>query len=234
MLDRLLREHGLKRGELERAIELLSRFYRDATRADMPSARYRTRFAEEIAENQRELMTPAYELSSESIEATCARQLSVLAIRADLFDARAERIVEAHGDLRPEHVCLEDPPKIIDCLEFSRELRLLDPADELSFLALECARLGWPELASTIFGTYTAVTGDAPHPMLLDFYRSFRACVRARIAIRHLADASPREPARWSAQARAYLALAREHIEGCTATSFAHASDQRVDDQPAQ
>jgi aminoglycoside phosphotransferase family enzyme len=226
MLDRLLRQNTLKPGELEHAIERLACFYRDAPRVAMPPARYRGRFAEEIAENRRELATPAYELPLESVEKICARQLALLSAHPGLFDARVAHIVEGHGDLRPEHICLEARPQIIDCLEFSRELRLLDPADELSFLALECERLGSPELASTIFATYTAVTSDAPPVVLLDFYRSFRACVRARIAIRHLADAAPREPAHWSAQARAYLALAREHVERCTSLS-AQASDHR-------
>ena len=34
-------------------------------------------------------------------------------------------VVEGHGDLRPEHVFLGEPPAVIDCLEFDRALRLL-------------------------------------------------------------------------------------------------------------
>jgi uncharacterized protein len=47
---------------------------------------------------------------------------------------------------------LVDPPAIIDCLEFSRQLRLVDPVDELVFLWLECERLGagWVGSASLI------------------------------------------------------------------------------------
>ena len=85
------------------------------------------------------------------------QQRKLLEQRPELFDERAQagRIIEAHGDLRPEHICLEAEPQIIDCLEFSRELRILDPADELAFLALECERLGAPAFAATIFETYT-------------------------------------------------------------------------------
>ena len=193
-----------------RAIERLARFYRDAAPVAVQPAQYRARFVAEIAENRRELGAPCYGLPLESVEATCDEQLALLERQPALFDERVlkGRIVEAHGDLRPEHICLEERPQIIDCLEFSRELRLLDPADELGFLALECERLGAPELAATIFGTYTAVTGDAPPVALVHFYQSYRACVRAKIAIRHLADAAPREPAKWPAQARVYLALA--------------------------
>jgi aminoglycoside phosphotransferase family enzyme len=124
-------------------------------------------------------------------------------------------VIEAHGDLRPEHICLEREPQIIDCLEFSADFRMLDAVDELSFLALECERLGAPELRQTIFTTYAEVTKDAPPDALLHFYQSYRACVRARIAIWHLDDPQVREPHRWSEQARGYLRLARDHLERC-------------------
>jgi aminoglycoside phosphotransferase family enzyme len=52
------------------------------------------------------------------------------------------KIIEAHGDLWPEHICLEDKPVIIDCLEFNRALRILDTVSELAFLALECEQRG--------------------------------------------------------------------------------------------
>lgn len=45
---------------------------------------------------------------------------------------RAGRILDGHGDLRPEHVALIDPPAVFDCLEFSAELRQIDVVDELS------------------------------------------------------------------------------------------------------
>jgi aminoglycoside phosphotransferase family enzyme len=219
MLDRLLRERALRREDLAGAIERLAHFYRDAAPLAIVPAQYRSCFAAEIAENRRELSAPAYGLPLESVEAACAQQLALLEHQPGIFDERVlkGRIVEAHGDLRPEHICLEERPQIIDCLEFSRELRLLDPLDELGFLALECERLGAPEFATTIFGTYARVTGDAPSGVLIHFYQSYRACVRARIAIRHLADAAPRDPAKWPAQACAYLALAREHLQRCAA-----------------
>jgi aminoglycoside phosphotransferase family enzyme len=222
MLDRLVREGTLRREDLVPAIERLARFYRDAAPVAILPEQYRAGFVAEIAENRRELGAPVYGLPLESVDAACARQLALLERQPALFDERAltGRIVEAHGDLRPEHVCLEEHPQIIDCLEFSLALRLLDPADELGFLALECERLGAPELATTIFGSYTAVTGDAPPAVLVHFYQSYRACVRARIAIRHLADAAPRDPAKWPAQARAYLALACEHLQRCAAAEL--------------
>jgi len=62
----------------------------------------------------------------------------------ELLEGRAAqgRLVDGHGDLKPEHICLEERVVIFDCLEFSAELRLVDPVDELAYLSVECALLG--------------------------------------------------------------------------------------------
>lgn len=213
MLDRLIRNGAATSDDLRRVVGRLARFYRDRVPVTVTAAAYRAAFRTGIAASLTELCAPAYGLAASLVAAVCARQGAWLRARAELFDerVRAGRIVEAHGDLRPEHICIEPQPQIIDCLEFSRELRTLDAADELAFLALECERLGAPALAAPIFGTYAEATGDAPPQALLEFYQSYRACVRAKLAIRHLDDAAPREPSKWAAQARDYLRLADLH-----------------------
>jgi aminoglycoside phosphotransferase family enzyme len=119
----------------------------------------------------------------------------------------AGRIVDGHGDLRPEHIWLDGAPAIIDCVEFDPALRVVDPADELAFLALECERLGAAAVGGWFLDTYTTVTGDRPPPILLAFYRVYRAMRRAVIAARHLDDPSVADPARFLARARRFLEM---------------------------
>ena len=217
MLDRMIRDRSVEAGDVRRAVERLATFYRDSVPIAVTTSAYRARFAAEIAGNRRELAAPVYGLPAALIEAVCSRQQVFLDRHADLFDmrVRAGCIVEAHGDLRPEHICLEPKPQIIDCLEFSRELRVLDAGDELGFLALECERLGAPELAPVIFGTYARVTGETPGDALVSLYQSHRACVRAKIAIRHLDDPALRTQPKWKAQALDYLRLADDRSGRC-------------------
>jgi aminoglycoside phosphotransferase family enzyme len=213
MLDRLIVDGMATNDDGRHVVSRLARFYRASTPVGISGTAYRDGFARGIAANLRELSTPAYGLPAELIAAIGMQQRKLLEHRPELFDERTEvgRIIEAHGDLRPEHICLEAEPQIIDCLEFSRELRILDPADELAFLALESERLGAPAIASTIFETYTGITGDVPPAPLLAFYQSYRACVRAKLAIWHLNDPEPREPSKWVARAQDYLQLAGRH-----------------------
>jgi aminoglycoside phosphotransferase family enzyme len=123
---------------------------------------------------------------------------------------RARRIVEGHGDLRPEHVCLLTPPVIIDCLEFSRDLRLVDPFDEIAFLDLECARLGAPWVGTLLRHTIEQRLQDHAPARLIAFYTALRACIRAHLAAAHLLEREPRTPAKWLPLARGYLARAAQ------------------------
>ncbi len=203
--------------DVRRIVGTLCRFYRDCTPVAMGEGEYRERLAAGIADNLAELGTKEFALPLSIIEPICARQQAFLERAGALLDARVRdgRIVEAHGDLRPEHICLEPEPQIIDCLEFSVDLRLLDTADELGFLALECERLGAAWMRRSIFETCAELSGDAPPDALVHFYQSHRACLRAKIAIWHLKEPSLTEPSKWTTQAREYLRLAGSHIAQC-------------------
>jgi uncharacterized protein len=216
MLDHLVRTGKVSRRDIDALVRRLCDFYRRSAPTAIAPARYRQDFAESIAACRLELCRPAYRLSVQRVDEVCTKQLAFLS-RTDLFDARVHdgRIVEGHGDLRPEHICLEAEPQIIDCLEFSRRLRTLDAADELGFLALECERLGAQDIGRQILDVARSENGDAAPDALVAFYQSYRACVRAMLAIRHLREAAVRDPAKWTARAVQYLELAHAHGERC-------------------
>ena len=111
-------------------------------------------------------------------------QLRYLRLQVEVFTKRVAdgHIVEGHGDLRPEHIYVENPPAVIDCIEFSEELRQLDVADELSFLAMACQRLGDGGLGNSVIERYQKSCKDNIPPRLIAFYGAYRACVRAKIA----------------------------------------------------
>ena len=121
--------------------------------------------------------------------------------------ARARYVIDAHGDLRPEHVCLETPPAVIDPLEID-ELRLLDPASELAFFIMECARLDAAWFGERVLARYSARTGDLPPPAILELYGAQHALTRGLIALRHVDDARLVDRPRWRAKAADYLARA--------------------------
>ena len=121
---------------------------------------------------------------------------------------KAGCIVEGHGDLRPEHVFLGPPPRVIDCLEFDRRMRLIDPYDEVNFLGLECELLGAPWVGPTVLDIVESFIGRRPEPGLMAFYGAFRMVLRARICMAHLLDSHPRNPDVWPRKATRYVQLA--------------------------
>jgi aminoglycoside phosphotransferase family enzyme len=216
MLDRLIRDGTAREADIEGLVRRLCEFYRQSRPSGISPAQYRREFEGGIEDSRRELRRPEHALPPDPVERVCAR-LQIVLSRAALFDARvaAGRIVEGHGDLRPEHICLQGEPQIIDCLEFSRRLRTQDPLDELGFLALECERLGATRVGTQMLETYRKRNRDAAPAALLHFYQGYRACVRAMLAIRHLDEPAPQDRAKWTARTGEYLELARTHAARC-------------------
>jgi len=210
MLDAALARPSLERAEVLPVARHLAAFYAHAPSVAVSPRSYRRRLRAGVLRDLRELVRPEFELDRARIAAVAEDLLRFLDAGRALLDARvrAGRIVEGHGDLRPEHLYLGPGPAIIDCLEFSRPLRVLDPADELAFLALECERLGRAEIGPCFLEAYCDATGDEPPRSLLRFHRSYRALRRATLAAWHVTDPDVRDPARWRERARHYLALA--------------------------
>ena len=86
-----------------------------------------------------------------------------LAGREPLFTERlsAGRVVDGHGDmLADDTFCLDDGPRVLDCLEFSDRLRWLDGLDDAAFLAMDLEHLGAPELGRRFLDWYAEFAAD--------------------------------------------------------------------------
>jgi aminoglycoside phosphotransferase family enzyme len=211
MLDHAIKNGAATLQSIDRALGLLFAFFLDAAPVELQKDRYLRTLQMQHEENRAVLSDPKFDLArSEASDIIGAVEEAISAAPDWLFEPlQSWRIIEGHGDLRPEHICLMEPPAIIDCLEFNRDLRLVDPFDELSYLALECRLLDAHDLAGSLIGRYAAISGARPPRRLLDFYTVYRAAIRARLALGHIADRPQRDARKWADQARAYLAAAR-------------------------
>lgn len=215
MLDTMILRDTVQEADVRRAIHRLADFYETAEPVEMSPEAYLNRLEQGIEATTRGLVQSAYEMSHYQVKEIAAVQAAFVESEAELLRQRVRQgcIVEGHGDLRPQHVCLIEEPVIFDCLEFDRSLRLLDVVDELSFLAMECERLGAPSIGKVVVDTYATVAGDTPDSRLVHFYKSYRALQRAQIAVRHTRRPSTEDESKWSGQARHYMGLAAAHIE---------------------
>jgi uncharacterized protein len=212
MLDQRIASGDLHTADIHGLAERLAAFFAGARRVRIPPPLYHDRFRAECRLTRRAFEacgTPrqrgdAFRLAR-GLEAFIDRKRPLLL-------QRRRRLVEGHGDLRPEHICLGSIVRIIDCLEFRADLRFVDPVNELAFLAMESEQLGAPAAVERIlFGHYLRRTRDVHPPFLVRFYKAIGALVRARIAILHLHDEPVRDPAKWPKRAAEYLAIAGRH-----------------------
>jgi aminoglycoside phosphotransferase family enzyme len=209
-LERLLLTRRLAPRQLDPLIGVLRRFYRQAVRVAVSPAQHLERWHRGLADNRRVLLEPHLGLPAGLVRRVDRRQTQFLSRRRRLLAERVRRhcIVDGHGDLRPEHIWPGPPVLIIDCLEFNPVLRAVDPLDELAFLYVECARLGAAGHGAYIVRRLAPDLPGGFSPELFAFYCSYRAMLRARLAIAHLLEARPRTPLKWPVLARAYLSEA--------------------------
>jgi len=99
------------------------------------------------------------------------------------------RVVDGHGDLLADDIyCLDDGPRILDCLDFDDRLRWLDGLDDAACLVMDLERLGAAELGRRFADWYAEFSGDRPPSSLFHHYVAYRAFVRTKIACIKAAD----------------------------------------------
>ncbi len=163
-------------------------------------------------------------LDAETIDEIGTLARKFLAGRAPLFAARMAggRVIDGHGDLLADDIyCLEDGPRILDCLDFDDRLRWLDGLDDASFLAMDLERLGAAGLARQFIDWYAEYSGDPAPASLRHHYVAYRAFVRAKVAcIQCLqgVQAAQEDLSAAAGQARQLADIARRHLRAGAVT----------------
>ncbi len=234
MLDRLVASRRVTRRDMARIADRLTRFFRSAARS-RPISRYGmpAQVAALVLGNLEECRPFVGRLFSESdylLLQTAYQQY--LALQEPLLAQRVRqgRIIDGHGDLRCENICLAQPAppsklkrlaapraspavgwasrgvSIFDCVEFQPAFRCGDMANDFSFLVMDLEFRGRADLADALAGQYQRRLGDATFGRVLPFYKCHRSLVRGKV--RALAwSQHPRTP-----QGLRVRALSRRHF----------------------
>ena len=212
MLDRLLVAHRVNRRAMEQVADRLIAFFKRAARS--PTIR-RYGAPEQVKvlvlDNLRECQPFVGRLLSEEdrrfIEAAY-RQFLTLYEPVLKARVRAQRIIDGHGDLRCENICLwspagrnpERPPAawlrqakprggvegtepvtIFDCVEFQPAFRCGDMANDFSFLVMDLEFRGRHDLAEALVARYRKTLKDPTLDLVLPFYKCHRSLVRGKV-----------------------------------------------------
>jgi aminoglycoside phosphotransferase family enzyme len=209
MLDVAMVRRTATAAEVRAVIRLLADFYARARPRPMAPRTYLGHLRHRILRLEREWVRSGFQFPRSTVQALVDAQLGFIARHARRLGERGSRLVEGHGDLRPEHVYLGSSaqgPAVIDCLEFDASLRRLDPIEEVAFLAMECTAAGATQVARALLNGIRSQMHDGVSDAIVHFYMSQRAATRAALSARHLLDPelAPQFP-HWRARAEAYL-----------------------------
>lgn len=216
MLSRLIADGNVQEYEVRRLAAKLARFYRDSPSVLTNPAEYTDHLTDELQTSFAALESPGLGLDVTRVSRIRDHLERFLEDRGELLADRVNtgRIVDGHGDLRAEHVCLLPDPVMFDCLEFDARLRVVDPVDELAFLSLECERLGDASIGRILTSEYAAITADLVTHSLVSFYKVYRACMWARLAAWRTAELDPERWGKWTERIESLLRLAEENLSG--------------------
>ena len=138
-----------------------------------------------------------------------------LRTHAGLFSERvhAGKIVDGHGDLHLRNMCKFDGRVLIfDCIEFNPALRAGDVMNDIAFLIMDLDHRALAAHANRFLNEYLEQTRDYAGLTLLDFYRFYRACVRAKV-MSFESDSAPATERRGVEQeAASYFDLAEQAL----------------------
>ena len=114
------------------------------------------------------------------------RVYSFLNTNKELFENRKTegKIVDGHGDLIVGNIFYyQNKVVIFDCIEFNEMLRVQDILEEIAFLSMDLDFYKKTDLSQSFVTFYLENMGEnlTDNLKLLDFYKSYRAYVRAKV-----------------------------------------------------
>ncbi|MGH7295329.1 MAG: AAA family ATPase, partial [Polyangiaceae bacterium] len=186
--DLMLAAGALDGPRVDRVAAVVAELHAGARATARDAARWASHSA--VARNVHENFAQTRHLVARFVDPAVAeqaeeRQLELLAHSAGLFGARiaAGHVRDGHGDLRLEHVYFEeDGLRIIDCIEFDPRYRIADGCADVAFLAMDLSAHGRVDLAERLLARYARAIDDYGLYELVDFYASYRAWVRGKVA----------------------------------------------------
>lgn len=214
-LSHRIRENRLDPSDLDRVIERLVEFYRnqpplELAKAQAASAHLRADIAANYPLARRFIPSCISEGALTVIEAYTR------AFEANHKDLLNKRITsgafrDCHGDLHLEHIHLAPGHvNIYDCTEFNDAFREIDMACDIAFLAMDLDFNRRTTEAKKLVTRVAEKLGDPAIPLLVDYYKCYRACVRGKVEALTSAEEEVDEVERLISQkkARRYFQLA--------------------------
>ncbi|VAX21737.1 FIG00496272: hypothetical protein [hydrothermal vent metagenome] len=139
-------------------------------------------------------------------------------LRVDDFENRRDNgfIREVHGDMHTGNMAFIDGKIIMfDRIEFNEPFRWIDVMSDTAFLVMDLMDRGYSGLSRKFLDSYLSASGDYEGISVLRFYLSYRAMVRAKVALIRggQVDCDTQEDEALKREFEQYLAMAERYMK---------------------
>jgi predicted kinase len=197
MLDQLVARRAVSHLDMMRIADRLVTFFKRAARSRAidrygSPAQVRDLLLSNLRESQPFVGSLLSEMDRQRLEAAYQQYLTLYepVLRQRV---RQRRVIDGHGDLRCENICLPAPrrqagqagltvrPVIFDCVEFQPAFRCGDMANDFSFLVMDLEFRGRRDLAEALVARYRRGIHDSTLELVLPLYKCHRSLVRGKV-----------------------------------------------------
>jgi aminoglycoside phosphotransferase family enzyme/predicted kinase len=218
-LDNIVEEKGLEIESMDKIAKLVARFHEAAAPVDAASDYAEPkRVLKPMLENFEQLQTIADVHRADSkpalLKAWTLEQFDRL--KPLLKRRKEEGFVRAcHGDMHLHNMAMyEGTVMLFDAKEFNGYLSHIDVISDLAFLLMDLEYRGLLRHSRRLLNHYLELTGDYEGVALLDFYKTYRAMVRAKVsALRVAQEMEADERRSVMKEVEGYTALALSYTE---------------------
>lgn len=188
LLSNVHREEGLSKAIVQSLADQIALFHERAEKVDEQSA-FGT--PEQVMLPVRDNFKTLLELEPSKPYADKIKKAQIWAeqqfeILQFLIKRRKEQqhVKVCHGDIHLGNiVLLEGAPRIFDAIEFNDDFRFLDTMNDVAFLCMDLDHKGYSNLSKYFANLYLEHSGDYEGALLLNFYKAYRAMVRAKVSV---------------------------------------------------
>ena len=219
-LDNIVEQEGLEIESMDKIAKVIARFHEESVSVDAASdygepQRVLAPMLENFDLLQRVAAEHAFDSELASVIAWTHKQFEKL---KPLLQRRKDEgfVRECHGDMHLHNMALHEGKLILfDAIEFNAYLNHIDVISDLAFLLMDLEYRDLLNHSHRLLNHYLELTGDYEGVALLDFYKTYRAMVRAKVAALRVAqEMEPDERRVLMDEVIRYIDLALSYTEG--------------------
>lgn len=218
-MDKLLEKDRVSRAAIKRLAKQVAAFHRGATVIN------RKFDPGDLKQKFNDLYT-VQEFVSEHLDHALADIISKAIEKSDRFLDNHKTYLEErslqccirdlHGDLHSRNIFLYREPVVFDCIEFNDSLRHIDILDEIAFLCMDLEAFRCHNLSKVFYESYLQYAGikeTSESKRLFNYYKSYRANVRAKVnGLNALQATDDEQRLKNKNEVRKYLTLLKSYL----------------------